>query len=85
MDRGIPRREKTIFYKRYVDDIFAALHNKEQALEFYEYFNQQHPNIKFTKEENVNFKLPFLDVMVENSEQLVTTVYHKPTFTGGYD
>ena len=74
--------EKPIFYKRYVDDIFAVFNNREQALEFYEYINQQHPNIEFTKEENVNFKLPFLDVMVENSGKLATTVYHKPTFTG---
>ena len=74
--------EKPIFYKRYVDDIFAVFNNREQALEFYEYINKQHPNVKFTKEENVNFKLAFLDVMVENSENLITTIYHKPTFTG---
>ena len=58
------------------------LNNREQALRFYEYINQQHTNIKFTKEENNNFKLAFLDVLVENSEKLVTTVYHKSTFTG---
>ena len=54
----------------------------EQALKFYEYINQKHPNIKFTKEENKHFKLAFLDVLVDNSEKLVTTVYHKPIFTG---
>ena len=66
-------------YKRYVDDIFSVFNNSEQALRFYEYINQQHPNTKFTKEENVNFKLALLDVLVENSEKIVTTVYQKST------
>ena len=71
--------ERPIFYKRYVDDIFSAFNTREQALRFCEFFNQQHPNIKFTKEENNNFKLAFLDVLVENTEKVVTTVYHKST------
>ena len=55
---------------------------KNQAMEFIEYINQQHPNINFTKEEKKNGKLPFLDVLINNCETLVTTVYHKPTYTG---
>ena len=38
--------------------------------------------MKFTKEENKNLKLAFLNVLVENTEKSVTTVYHKSTFTG---
>ena len=40
--------EKTLLYRRYVDDIFCVFDDKEQALSFYEYINTKHPNIKFT-------------------------------------
>ena len=75
--------EKTIFYNRYfIGDIFATFENQKQASEFLEYINQQHPNINFIKDENKNGKLAFLDVLINNCETLVTTVYHKPTYTG---
>ena len=70
------------FYRRYVDDIFAVFENKEDSFSFLEYLNTKHENIKFTKEFNVDGKLPFLDVLVENKNTLRTSVYHKPTFTG---
>ena len=43
---------KPVFYRRYVDDIFAVFENREEALIFFEYLNKQHANIKFTKEES---------------------------------
>ena len=70
--------EKTSVYKRYEDDIFAAFATRKQALNFYEYINKWHPNIKFTKDESKEGKLPFLDVLVDNSDKVVTSVYHKP-------
>ena len=39
---------------RYVDDIFASVSNKEEANTILEYINQQHPNIKFTVEHELN-------------------------------
>ena len=73
---------KPVFYRRNVDDIFAVFENREDALSFFDYLNKQHKNIKFTKEESENGKLPFLDVLINNKEGLETSVYHKSTFTG---
>ena len=48
-----------IFYKRYVDDIFAVFEDENEATLFFEYLNKQHPNIKFTKENSENGLLTF--------------------------
>ena len=74
--------QKPQFYKRYVDDIFATFDNEDDALNFYNYLNNRHPNIKFTKEYNKNVVLPFLDVSITNKATFNTSVYHKPTYTG---
>ena len=71
-----------IFYRRYVDDIFAVFDSREGALSFLDYLNSRHPNIKFTKEENVNGVLPFLDISISNFDGYKTSVYHKPTYSG---
>ena len=47
--------------------------------------NQQHKNIKFTIELENKKQLPFLDTKVRRQQNnLNTTLYHKPTFTGVY-
>ena len=53
---------------------------------FYAWINQQHQNIRFTKEEEKNGMLAFLDVLVrrESDGSLQTSVYRKPTFSGLY-
>ena len=56
--------------------------NKEDSFSFLEYLNTKHQNITFTKELNVDGKLLFLDVLVDNKNTFTTSVYHKPTFTG---
>ena len=73
-----------LFYcKRYVDDIFAVFETKDHAASFYNYTNRQHRNIKFTMDNEKNpDKIPFLDVLVCNKPNLVTSVYRKPTYTG---
>ena len=73
-----------LFYRRYVDDIFYLFEHKEQVQEFLEYINNQHPNIKFTCEEEENNKLPFLDVSISKAEgrNFDTTTYRKSTYTG---
>ena len=48
---------------RTVDDVFATLDDKRKAEEILSYLNQQHPNIKFTIEHEVediprHFSLP---------------------------
>lgn len=50
---------------------------------FFNYLNSQHPNIKFTFEKQINGKLPFLDILVDNSsDTCITSVFHKKTYTG---
>ena len=44
-----------------------------------------HSALKFTFEKEENDQLPFLDVLVEKSnEGFLTSVFRKPTFTGQY-
>ena len=72
------------FYRRYVDDIFCLFNDEKDALEFFQYINDKHPSIRFTMETEVNHKLPFLDVLLDNSNppSLVTSVFRKRTYTG---
>ena len=44
--------------------------------------NRQHSNMKYTMETEKHSQLPFLDVLVYNKPNLVTSVYRKPTCTG---
>ena len=54
-----------------------------QAKQFFEYYNNNHDNIKFTIENEYQNKISFLDVtIVRNNHKLTTTVYRKPTFSG---
>ena len=71
-----------MFYKRYVDDIFAVFENESESNSFFDYLNKRHPNIKFTKENNEKGQLPFLDILISNSPTLSTTIYRKHTYTG---
>ena len=71
------------YYKRYVDDIFCLLNSKNDAIDFLNYLNVQHPNIKFTMETETNRNLNFLDISITvNSNQFLTTVHRKSTFSG---
>ena len=74
---------KPIFYKRYVDDIFATFESELDADIFCSYLNTRHENIKFTFEKEKDNKLPFLDILINNNESdLQTSVFHKKTYTG---
>ena len=44
-----------------VDDIFATLNSREQATNVLQFLSVQHPNIRFTNEEEVDNKLLTLD------------------------
>ena len=70
--------------RRYVDDTFCLFNNEKDALEFFQYINDKHPNIRLTMETEVNNKLTFLDVLLDNSNplSLVTSVLRKSTYTG---
>ena len=73
-----------LFYRRYVDDTFCLFHFENDALLFFHYINSRHPNIRFTMEKEVDHRIPFLDVLIDNncSHAPITSVYCKKTFTG---
>ena len=74
---------KPRYYKRYVDDTFLVFDHPSHVQLFLDYLNSKHPNIKFTKEMEVDSKLSFLDILVtRNENHFITSVYRKPTFTG---
>ena len=73
---------KPIFYKRYVNDIFAVFESELDAETFHTYLNTKRKKIKFTYEKQIENKLPFLDILRSNNKTLQTLVFHKKTYTG---
>ncbi|XP_065647894.1 uncharacterized protein LOC136077140 [Hydra vulgaris] len=71
-----------IFYKRFVDDIIAIFNSEFEAQEFFKHLNRQHKNLRFTMEKEKDNQIPFLDVLINKSNSLSTSVYHKKTYTG---
>ena len=85
----IPNRQAKIFlpkpivYRRYVDDIFVHFSSKEHIQPFVDYINKQHRCIKCTTETEKNNTVSFLDINITcQNNQLWTSVYRKPIFTG---
>ena len=75
---------KPKFYLRYVDDILAAFDKEQDSLNFLNFLNKRHPNIKFTIEKQINYSIAFLDVFISgiNNQNLTLQTYHKSTYTG---
>ena len=75
---------KPKFYLRYVDDILAAFDNEHDSLNFLNFLNNRHLNIKFTIEKQNNHSIAFLDVFISgiNNQNLTLQTYHKSTYTG---
>ncbi|CAF3882614.1 unnamed protein product [Adineta steineri] len=69
---------------KYVDDTFIILNGKESDVEqLIEFVNQLHPKLRFTRELEKNYELPFLDVkVIKQRTKFETTVYKKKTHTG---
>ena len=71
------------FILRYVDDILAAFDNEQDSLNFLNYLNNRHPNIKFTVEKQNNHSIAFLNVFISGiSNQSLTLQTYKSTYTG---
>ena len=80
-----PSEYKPVPYRRYVDDTFCLLRNRDHIHSFLEFINRQHPNIKFTYELESDYALPFLDVLVTHDDNTFSTsLYRKKIFTGLY-
>ena len=75
---------KPKFCLRYVDDILADFDKEQYSLNFLNFLNKRHPNIKFTIENQINHSIAFLDVFVSdiNNQNLTLQTYHKSTYTG---
>ena len=71
---------------RYVDDTFTLFNNKDTALQFLQYLNSRHQNIKFTIEFEQNQEMPFLDVLVQchPNNSFSTSIHRKKIFTELY-
>ena len=74
---------KPVFYRRYVDHIFALFESAEHLSKFHAYLTKCHPNISFSFEQEVNDRLSFIDI--ELSRQQGKFVYRKPGFTSVYN
>ena len=71
------------YYRRYANDIFSVFNDSFEAKEFFNYINTRHLNIKFIMETEVNKVIPFLDVLIDNSQNIFkTSTYHKSTYFG---
>ena len=57
--RDCPNDFKPVFYRRYVDDIFALFSSPDHADKFKEYLPSKHPNINFVIEKEKDGCLPF--------------------------
>ena len=56
---------KPNFSLRYDDDILAAFDNEQDSLNFLEFLNKRHPNIKLTIKKK-NHSIAFLDVLISD-------------------
>ena len=56
------------YYRRNMDDISSVFNNSFEAKNFFNYINTRHPNMKFTMETEVKKIIPFLDVLIDNSQ-----------------
>ena len=78
-----PNEFKSVFYRRYVDDIFGLFESAQHLSKFHVYLNTCHPNMSFSFEQQINDKLSFLDVEASRQQgKSVTSVYRKTTFSG---
>ena len=69
-------------FSRYMDDIIMIIKRGRVEGKLSQ-INSLHPNLKFTCEREVDGKLPFLDMMIINTNgRLSSTWYNKPTDTG---
>ena len=80
-----PVEFRSLYYRRYVDDIFVLLNSAEHLKCFYSYLNSRHLNISLTIENEKDNRMSILDVnIIREKDKFTTSVYRKPTFSGIY-
>ena len=77
---------KPLLYLRYVDDTLLFFASKTHIEPFLSFLNCQSTSISFTKEEESNGNIAFLDLNIHRHESPLTTfstsIFRKKTFTG---
>ena len=70
-------------YKKNFGEIFCLFKTTSDSISFLEYLNQQHRNIKFTVEHEIEDNLLFLVILIDKSQgnRPVTSIHRKETFT----
>ena len=72
---------KPKFYLRYVDDILAAFDKQQDSLNFLNFLNKRHPDIKFTIEKT-NEPFHSFSLSIHFRYQYITLqTFHKSTYT----
>ena len=59
-----PEDFKPVYYRGYVDDIFALFRSPNHLEKFTNYLNSKHKNMKFTYEKESNNSLSFLNSLI---------------------
>jgi hypothetical protein len=73
---------KPVLYFRYIGDCFLVINNIKQLHSLQQLF-EENSVLKFTYEIEIEKKLPFLDVLVQRTDnKLNTSVYRKETNMG---
>ena len=66
-----------------IDYTFVLFTSQNHAVQFLDYLNSKHPNIKFTIDAEKDGKISFLDVSVSRKNNIFSTsVFRKKTFSG---
>ena len=72
----------SLFYERYMDDIICEI-KKDEIDDRLKTINNLHPSLSFTHELEKDNKIPFLDMLIVNTNgKLASRWYRKPTDTG---
>ena len=80
----LPELGSSCKYVRYVDDCFVISDSIKVSDLLFERLNSLHSAIKFTKENEENDQILFLDVLIKrNDNKFITSTFRKP-FTGQY-
>ena len=78
-------KNKTLYYWRYIDDIFVLFKSSDHLKQFQSYLNFCQVNISFTIETKQNNKISFLDVnVIREQDNFIASIYQKPTFSDVY-
>ena len=80
-----PHRDSVLFWFRKADDTLTAIHT-DHIDALFTHLNSLHPDIKWTKEVEVNNNIHMLDVDISknSNSSLSFDVYRKPTHTNQY-